>query len=97
MPTSSYDAVRTDEVETIGGAPVTEEQITAWAAEAAARHDAQELKKRGRGRPGRGSEPSEVVALRLTSAELSDIDARATLEDKSRSQVIGEALAASRP
>lgn len=81
--------------ETIGGLPVTEEQIAAWAAEADAGFDAQELKRRGRGRPGRGAEPSQVVALRLTAAELAAVDARAAREDKSRSQVIREALALS--
>jgi hypothetical protein len=85
--------VETDE--TIGGLPVTEEQIAAWAAEADAGFDAQELKRRGRGRPGRGAEPSQVVALRLTAAELAAVDARAAREDKSRSQVIREALALS--
>lgn len=81
--------------ETIGGIPVTEEQIASWAAEAAAGYDTQELRKRGRGRPGRGAEPAQVVTLRLTSAELAVIDARAARENKSRSEVIREALAAS--
>jgi hypothetical protein len=83
--------MRTDE--SIGGVPVTEEQITSWAEEAEAGYDTQELKKRGRGRPGRGAEPSQVVALRLTAAELAEVDARAAREDKSRSEVIREALA----
>jgi hypothetical protein len=81
--------------ETINGVPVTEEQIAAWAAEAEVGYDVNALKTRGRGRPGRGSEPSRVVALRLTSAELAIIDARAAREHKSRSEVIREALAAS--
>ena len=75
--------------------PVTEEQIAAWAAEAEAGHDVDSLKKRGRGRPGRGGEPTQIVTLRLTSAELAVIDARAARENKSRSEVIREALAAS--
>jgi hypothetical protein len=81
--------------ETINGVPVTEEQIAAWAAEAEVGYDVKALKKRGRGRPGRGAEPSQVVTLRLTSAELAVIDARAARENKSRSDVIREALAAS--
>ncbi len=81
--------------ETINGVPVTEEQIAAWAAEADAGYDVQELKRRGRGRPGRGAEPSQVVALRLTAAELAELDARAAREGKSRSEVIREALATS--
>ncbi|WP_125611481.1 ribbon-helix-helix domain-containing protein [Specibacter cremeus] len=81
--------------ETINGVPVTEEQIAAWAAEAEAGYDVGALKKRGRGRPGRGAEPSQVVALRLTLEELAAIDARAAREGKTRSEVIREALAAS--
>ncbi|WP_193127973.1 ribbon-helix-helix protein, CopG family [Gulosibacter sediminis] len=81
-----------NERETIDGVPVTEEQIAAWAAEAEAGYDVAALKKRGRGRPGRGAEPSQVVALRLTLDEIAAIDARAEREGKSRSEVIREAL-----
>ncbi|WP_375425442.1 ribbon-helix-helix protein, CopG family [uncultured Friedmanniella sp.] len=87
--------MRVDVTETINGVPVTEEQIAAWAAEADAGYNAQDLKRRGRGRPGRGAEPSQVVALRLTATELAELDARATREGKSRSEVIREALATS--
>lgn len=80
------------ERETINGVPVTEEQIAAWAAEAEAGYDVAALKKRGRGRPGRGAEPSQVVALRLTLEEIAAIDERAEREGKSRSDVIREAL-----
>lgn len=81
--------------ETIGGRPVTEGQIAGWVAEAEAGYDVEALKKRGRGRPGRGAEPSQVVALRLTAEELAQVDARAEREGKTRSDVIREALAAS--
>lgn len=81
--------------ETINGIPVTEGDIAAWAAEAEAGYDVEKLKKRGRGRPGRGAEPSQVVALRLTLEELAAIDARAAREGKSRSEIIRQALAAS--
>ncbi|MCI1747050.1 MAG: ribbon-helix-helix protein, CopG family [Acidipropionibacterium sp.] len=81
------------ERETINGVPVTEEQIAAWAAEAEAGYDVAALKKRGRGRPGRGAGPSQVIALRLTAEELSALDARAAGEGKTRSEVIREALA----
>ncbi|MCU1477731.1 MAG: CopG family transcriptional regulator [Subtercola sp.] len=81
--------------ETINGAPVTEEQIAAWSVEAEVGYDVDDLKKRGRGRPGRGAEPSQVVALRLTLKELAAIDARAQREGKTRSEVIREALVAS--
>ena len=76
----------------INGIPVTEEQIAAWSAEAG--FDVESLKKRGRGRPGRGAGPSQVVALRLTVEEIADLDARATREGKTRSEVIREALTA---
>jgi len=78
--------------ETIKGKAVTKEQIAAWAAEAEAGYDVELLKKRGRGRPGRGAEPSQVVALRLTLDEIAELDARAEREGKTRSEVIREAL-----
>lgn len=78
--------------ETINGQPVTEEQIAAWVAEAEAGYDVAALKKRGRGRPGRGAEPSQVVALRLTLDEIAALDARAAREGKTRSEVIRDAL-----
>lgn len=80
------------EKETINGVPVTEEQIAAWVTEAEAGYDVDVLKKRGRGRPGRGAEPSQVVALRLTAEEISSLDERAQREGKSRSEIIREAL-----
>ena len=80
--------------ESIKGKPVTEGQIAAWAAEAEAGLDVQALKKRGRGRPGRGALPSQVVAVRLTAEELALVDAKAEHEGKSRSEVIREALTA---
>ncbi|MBX3094009.1 MAG: CopG family transcriptional regulator [Cryobacterium sp.] len=80
--------------ETINGKPVTDEQIAAWAAEAYVGYDVDALKKRGRGRPGRGAEPSQVVALRLTLDEIAELDALAEREGKTRSEVIREALAA---
>ena len=79
---------------TINGVPVTEEQIAAWAAEAGAGYDVDVIKRRGRGRPGRGAEPAQVVALRLTTEELAALDARAAREHKSRSELIREAIAA---
>ncbi len=81
--------------ETMDGVPVTEEQIAAWAAEAEAGYDVEALEKRGRGRPGRGAGPSQVIAVRLTVDELAALDARAAAEGKSRSEVIREALSAS--
>lgn len=89
----SYNINRMAERERINGTSITEEQIAAWAVEAEAGYDVAALKKRGRGRPGRGAEPSQVVALRLTADEIAALDARAEREGKSRSEVIREALA----
>ncbi|WOF23221.1 ribbon-helix-helix domain-containing protein [Microbacterium betulae] len=80
--------------ETINGVPVTNEQINAWADEADVGYDVEALKKRGRGRPGRGAEPAQVIALRLTADELAAVDARAAREHKTRSEAIRDALAA---
>ncbi|MDE0547667.1 ribbon-helix-helix protein, CopG family [Microbacterium sp. C7(2022)] len=56
--------------------------------------DVEVLKRRGLGRPGRGAEPAQVVALRLTADELAALDARAEREHKTRSELIREAIAA---
>lgn len=93
----SYYIKGMDERESISGAPVTDEQIAAWADEAEAGYDVAALKKRGRGRPGRGNEPSTVVTLRLTAEELAVLDARAEREGRTRSEVIRDALAAPTP
>jgi len=71
----------------------TEEQIQHWADEAEAGYDVGELKRRGRGRPGRGAEPMQVVAVRLTAEELDSLDAAAAKNDMSRSEAIRAALA----
>lgn len=72
---------------------VSDEQIEKWAEEAEAGYDAAELKRRGRGRPGRGAEPAQVVAVRLTSEELEALDAAAQRHDLTRSETIRAALA----
>lgn len=78
--------------ETINGKPVTKEQIQAWADEAEVGYDYAALKKRGRGRPGRGAVASQVIALRLTEEEIEALDARAKEKGTTRSEVIREAL-----
>lgn len=71
----------------------TDEQIQKWADEAEVGYDVDKLKQRGRGRPGRGAEPMQVVAVRLTVAELASLDAAAAKSDMSRSEAIRAALA----
>jgi predicted transcriptional regulator len=71
----------------------SEEQIQHWADEAETGYDVEEMKRRGRGRPGRGAEPMQVVAVRLTADELAAVDAIAEREHISRSEAIRRALA----
>lgn len=73
---------------------VTEAQIHAWADEAEAGYDVEALKRRGRGRPGRGAEPMQVVAVRLTADEIAALDAAAKRDQLSRSEAIRRALSA---
>ena len=72
---------------------VSDEQIQKWADEAEAGYDVEELKRRGRGRPGRGAEPMQVVAVRLTAEELEALDTAALKHQMSRSEAIRAALA----
>lgn len=71
----------------------TKEQIEKWADEAEVGYDVEELKRRGRGRPGRGAEPMQVVAVRLTAEEIASLDAIADREHLTRSEAIRRALA----
>lgn len=72
---------------------VTEERIQKWADEAEAGYDVEEMKRRGRGRPGRGAEPMQVIAVRLTAEEIAALDQVAAREHLSRSEAIRRALA----
>ena len=72
---------------------VSDEQIQHWADQAEAGYDVEELQRRGRGRPGRGAEPMQVVAVRLTADELAALDDVAEREHISRSEAIRRALA----
>ncbi len=72
---------------------VNEEQIQTWADEAKTGYDVDTLQRRGRGRPGRGAEPMQVVAVRLTEEELEALDAAASKNEMSRSEAIRAALA----
>ena len=72
---------------------VRKEEIQWWADEAEAGYDVEDFKRRGRGRPGRGSEPMQVVAVRLTVEEVAALDEVAEREHLSRSEAIRRALA----
>lgn len=72
---------------------VSEEKIQQWVDEAETGYEVEGLKRRGRGRPGRGAEPTQVVAVRLTAEELAAVDAIAEREHISRSEAIRRALA----
>lgn len=72
---------------------VTDKQIQQWADEAETGYDAEELKRRGRGRPGRGAEPMQVIAMRLTADEIEALDELTAREHMSRSEAIRRALA----
>jgi len=72
---------------------VDDDQIQRWADEAEVGYDVDALKRRGRGRPGRGAEPMQVVAVRLTAEELEALDEAAAKLEMSRSEAIRAALA----
>ena len=72
---------------------VSEEQIQKWADEAEAGYDVDALTRRGRGRPGRGAEPMQVVAVRLTAEELDALDLDAGLDESVTVVEWGEGLA----
>lgn len=76
-----------------GDDEASDEQIQKWAEEAEAGYDVEELKRRGRGRPGRGAEPTQVIAVRLTAEEIAALDEYAQREHVSRSEAIRRALA----
>ena len=82
------------ERETLGGRPVSDEEIEAWVSEAERGYDLATLRKK-RGRPGRAHEASQVVTVRLSPGELADLDSRAAREGKSRSEMIRAALSES--
>ena len=73
---------------------ITEKQLNAWVAEAEHGYDVDTLKKRGRGRPGRGAEASQVVTVRLTPEELELLDRIAAEKHLSRSELMRQAITA---
>ena len=80
--------------ETIDGKPISSATIAQWAAEAEAGFDVDALVKRGRGRPGRSRDATQVVTVRLTDEEIAAIDARAVRDATTRSQAIRAAITA---
>lgn len=77
----------------INGHEITETEVDDWVAEAEAGYRPEELRKQIIGRPARGSEPSQVIPVRLTSAELAAVMKRAEYEQLNRSEAIRAALA----
>jgi len=73
---------------------ITQDQLDNWVPEAEEGYDPEVLKKRGRGRPGRGAEPAQVVAVRLTADELSALDRLATEKNLTRSELVRQAISA---
>lgn len=75
------------------GEYISKHGLQQWTNEAEAGYDIAELKRRGRGRPGRGAEPMQVIAVRLTVEEIASLDAAAERDHISRSEAIRRALA----
>lgn len=71
---------------------MSDSEIEAWVTEFEARDVAQIL-KRGRGRPALAPDGSCVVTLRFSTGELAAIDAQASIDDTTRSDVIRRAVA----
>ncbi len=78
--------------ETINEKMITEEQIQRWADEAEQGYDVQKLKARGKGRPGRGAKPSQVIAVRFTEDELTTLDQKAKTLKMTRSEYIRKVI-----
>jgi hypothetical protein len=78
-------------VGTSRGAPLTHDAIQRLADEAEAGYDPSQLRPRG-GRPRMGSAPAKVVPVRLDPELRASVEARATAEHTSTSEIIREAL-----
>ena len=77
-------------METFKGAPVTDEQVQAWADEAERGYDVEGLRKRGRKPVGDG--PGRVVPVRFDVTILAAVDERAEQDQVSRSEAIRAAV-----
>ena len=78
-------------VGTSRGTPLTDDAIELLADEAEAGYDPRQLRPRG-GRPRMGSAPAEVVPVRLDPELRAAVEARATADQTSMSEIIREAL-----
>ncbi|MDP9462994.1 MAG: ribbon-helix-helix protein, CopG family [Actinomycetota bacterium] len=78
-------------VGTSRGKPITDADIERIAAEAEAGYDITTLRQRG-GRPPMGSGRAEVVPVRLDPELRAAVEARATADDTTTSEIIREAL-----
>lgn len=76
------------------GAPITDREIEALAAEAEAGYDVDQLVagRRKRGRPALGSSPASVESVRLDPELRSELLQRARSDGTTTSEVIREAL-----
>lgn len=73
------------------GKEVSDAQVQAWADEAEAGYDVDQLQKRW-GRPPRADGPSQVVPTRFSEAELAELMVRAQREGMDRSAAIRAAV-----
>ena len=78
-------------VGTSRGTPLTDDEIQRIANEAEAAYDPSRLRPRG-GRPRMGSAPAEVVPVRLDPELRAAVEARASADQTSTSEIIREAL-----
>lgn len=76
---------------TIQGREVSDAQVQAWADEAEAGYDVDELRKRW-GRPPRAERASQVVPTRFSDEELAELMERAEREGLDRSAAIRAAV-----
>lgn len=75
----------------IQGHEVDETQVDEWVAEAEAGYSPDQLRTRW-GRSPRGTSPSQVIPVRLTTDELAAVMTRAEREGLNRSEAIRAAL-----
>lgn len=75
----------------INGHEVSDEQVQAWADEAEAGYDADQLKRRW-GRPPRAEKASQVIPTRFSDSELAELMERADREGMDRSTAIRTAV-----